>query len=199
MLRLKWPRAALTSLPDARTAIKRHAQMCAAPSPDLSFLRIALWPLPWRMPTGNSRAGDGAQWYRRRLIRWNWQRLHATHCLTNRRHFQSDWIARKAGDLSRKTPLGLNMFTRIKTFLKQQSLALRWRKARKDSCWVCEWRSAGASVPQGGKFTVEAAHIIGAKQIAKRLLRDSVAPSGDCKWLVRKPTWIERIQSFFAD
>lgn len=52
--------------------------------------------------------------------------------------------------------------------------------------WVCEWEIAGIGKPRSGKFVVAASHYLGAKQMAKKLLRDELALSGQVTFEVRR-------------
>ena len=53
--------------------------------------------------------------------------------------------------------------------------------------WVCEWQ-ADAS----GEFFIQAAHYFGARQIAKRVLRDHLKPAGNVSFQVCEAGVLDR-------
>jgi len=56
------------------------------------------------------------------------------------------------------------------------------------SIWLCRWESDVA----GGEFFVEERHVIGARQLSKKVLRDYLSPGLPATWLVEKTGFLDR-------
>lgn len=67
----------------------------------------------------------------------------------------------------------------------------RGRNSQKQfQLWVCQWRANFPAIERD-KFFLEAGHILEAKQIAKKIVRDEILCSKEFTFKVRQPTVME--------
>ena len=61
--------------------------------------------------------------------------------------------------------------------------------------WVCEW---SGDIVRGGIFAVRAGHFIEAKQIARLIVRDVLAPEADKTFWIREANLTDFLRSLFG-